>query len=533
MVADVNPSTVPAESNGPLPEVPVREMIGRYVMGDTQVSLYRSRAAVKTVDETIPDYQFYDQLRRGAAHGYTLSGLFCKRIERVFADWVIGNGFSVSLKDEELDETRRDYTNGELSDFVTGLLEPSEFEDEKEPDFDVSSESFLQSVFRDALGLGDQYVFVNNDGTLSVPSPETVRVRRDPLDYRRVLAVTVETKLAEATITDEYTRERRTITTKDNRGVTGVEVYPVLIGRIPWIHIAYGRSANETNGHSIHETLLPLLDQYDDIAYKQLDGAKLLGNPIPYIAGLEDLNAVRDANKPTTFDTYYDKDGNQVERPQFKLDQNSIMLLGKGGSAGMLAPPVGFTKDTGQALQTLFWLILDHTGIPEFIWGNQISSGRSSSEVQLDTFIRDILGWQRDTGGWILRLCRIWLAVRALTDPKIVVGKLKIEWPDIVEANREVLLKFIESAEDRGLLRKETTLRLMELVDDPAKEIELAEEEAAERAAIFFPDGSTPDFQARLNQDNGAEDETPPGSSQGSQNGQPQTNGVPKEQVSI
>ena len=80
---------------------PVSELIGRYVAGDAQMTLFRSRSWVKTVDETIPDYEFYDRLRRGKAKGYTLGGLFAKRIERVIASWVLGGGVVVELYERQ------------------------------------------------------------------------------------------------------------------------------------------------------------------------------------------------------------------------------------------------------------------------------------------------------------------------------------------------------------------------------------------------------------------------------------------------
>ena len=57
---------------------PVRELIGRYALPDAQFSVYRNRMAVVSVDATIPNYGFWDRLRRGKEHGYSLGGLFAK-----------------------------------------------------------------------------------------------------------------------------------------------------------------------------------------------------------------------------------------------------------------------------------------------------------------------------------------------------------------------------------------------------------------------------------------------------------------------
>lgn len=469
---------------------PVAEIVGRTTLGQAQASIYRNRAAVRTVDETVPDYAFWDNLRRCKLPGYKLGALFAARIERVLAAWIFGEGVNVTLNKDiaaGYPKNAVDYTNEQLKNFVGGLLDSGQDteDDNVDPDLDDQSGALLLDIFKNAAGLGDQYPVVNADGSLSVPSPDTVEIVRDELDYRRVVAVRVTTKLEKVTIVDEYRADGRTITTRrteNGRIVETVEQFPNLIGRIPVVHVAHGRSGNETNGHSIHESLLKLYDRYDDILHKQLDGAALLGNPLLAFVGMEDLAAVMDANEPSTPGTYYDLDGNLVERPQLNIDRNSILLVGKGGDAKFVAPPVGFTADTQQALKTLFLLLLDHTGIPESIWGNELSSARASSETQMAQFVKELRGWQKDNGGWVVRLCKIWLQYRALTDRNLIVDKLIATWPAAIEDDKELLLKFIEFAKNNGLLTAETALKLLDLVEDAAEEAKKGEAEARARA---------------------------------------------------
>ena len=467
----------------------VSELIGRYVVATAQTTLYKFRSYSKTVDATVPDYEFYDKLRRGKATGYTLSGLFCPAIENKFSTWVFGGGLTVTLRDEEEHgEEALDYTNTRLSEFVAGLLDAGMDDDLERADYDDESGALVMNVYEDALGLGDQYIVVNVDGTLSVPSPDTVTVERDELDYHQVLAVRIETRtLGSLTVIDRYTPTVRTVTIKKGTQVQSEETFQNLIGRIPVVHISNERSGNETNGHSIHEDLLPLLSEYDDVAYKQLDGAKLLGNPIPVFAGLEDINATIEANNPAEAETYTDRDGNTATRTQVDLDQSSIFFLGKGGSASMLAPPVGFTTDTKTALRTLFLILLARTGIPEFIWGGELTSSRATADLQMQQWVKDIEARQRDSGGWLVKLCTIWLQTKALTDPQIVVDVLAIEWPDLIAEDDAITLQRLGFALDNSLIRRVTALELLHLVDDAQLEAELAQGEADERREAMFP----------------------------------------------
>lgn len=479
----------------------VSELIGRYVIGTAQTTLYKFRSYVQTTDATVPDYEFYDKLRRGKAAGYTIGGLFARTIEQKFSSWVFGDGFTVTLRDDvEFGEDAIEHTNTRLSDFTAGLLDAGMDFDATRQDYDDESGALAMIVYERALGLGDQYIIVNGDGTLSVPSPDTVTLERDEFDYHRLLAVQIETRTQSGlAVIDRYTSSERTITVKKGAQVQSEDTFQNLIGRIPSVHISNERSGNETNGHPIHEDLLPLMSEYDDVAYKQLDGAKLLGNPIPVFEGLEDIDATIEANDPAEADTYTNKDGNTATRTQVNLDQNSIFFLGKGGSAKMLAPPVGFTADTGNALRTLFLMILSRTGIPEFIWGGELTSARATAETQLKQWVKDIQGRQKDAGGWLVKLCTIWLQVQALLDPQIVVGPLEIAWPDLVPEDEGVTLQRLAFAINNSLIRRSTALELLHLVDDAQLESELAQSEADSRREALFPDEAS--FQVGLNED--------------------------------
>jgi hypothetical protein len=486
----------------PAGQEPVSELIGRYVVGDAQMTLFRSRSYVKTVDETIPDYEFYDRLRRCKAKGYTLGGLFAKRIERVIASWVLGGGLTVTLHEGQgrtLPARRADYTNGLIAEFVQSLLDAG-MDNETATDDDDRTSSLLLSIYKAALGLGDQYVIVNADGSLSVASPDTVTVKRDPLNYRRVLSVTVQTRTDGYVITDEYRADGRTVTIKRGDQLVSAQQYQNLLGVIPVVHIAHDRSGNETYGHPIHEELLPLYDQYDDLIYKQLDGAKLLGNPLLTFAGMEDINAVINANDTATDEQYYDKDGNLQNRKQLNIDSNAVLLIGKGGSASFTSPPVGFTADTKTALKSLFLLLLDHTGIPEFVWGGEMGSARASSDTQMSQFVKDIQGWRLDAGGWIIRLCKLWLMTKALTDPKLVIASLALEWPPLVQEDKEIRLKQVETGRKESLLTDETALALLDLVDDPATEVAAARQEAQARQEQMIASNETLSFGRGLDQ---------------------------------
>src|SRR5690606_12864415 len=198
------------------PQQPVAEIIGRASYPQAQRALFRSRAAITSVDVTIPDYIFYDHLRRGKQPGYKLGALFARRIERVFSTWVLGRGVTLALAesgDPDNANDPRTYTDALLSRWIE------------------AQHATLMSIKEDVLGLGDMYIFVNPDGPSSVPSPDTVEETRHPLDYRTATQVMITTRLPEYTVEDVYTPTERVITWRKGDEIERVERFANLIGR--------------------------------------------------------------------------------------------------------------------------------------------------------------------------------------------------------------------------------------------------------------------------------------------------------------
>lgn len=434
----------------------------------------------KTVDETRADYAFWDKLRRGKLPGYRFGGLFCKPITEIIASYTLGDGIEVGLNIDEENE-RVEYTNALLQKLVD------------------REHGTLLGVEVDRLALGDQWVFVNADGSLSIPSPDTVVAEYDPIDYRTLRAVTIRTRLEESDIEDRYTAEDRTVTVTWKAAVDGHQsgekqqaVYKNLIGRIPAVHMPNDRAANETNGRPIYEGLLHLFSRYDDLLEKAVDGVELMGNPIPVFEGMENIRETVKANATSSPSEYIDRDGVTQERVEIRFDQQAALFVGKGGSFKFAAPPTGFSEDIRNVLKSLFLLMLDHTRIPEFLWGGAIASSKASAETQLPPFIQFIEMRRRqfegsagdsdlgmDSVGGLLEILDIWLLYRALVDPRVVVASTMVKrWPELTETNWEILLKWVAYLHGIGGLDTPTSVMLAGVVDDPVEAVKAATAES-------------------------------------------------------
>ena len=450
------------------PKIVVQEVIGRVsLMG----SALRRRFVARSVDQTQADYAFWDRLQRGLEPTYKLGGLFAKPVVQHIVSWSMGKAFTV--------KTGSDSTDEEVGVFVKNNLR------------------VIMDTIKTSKSLGDGYLVVNADGTLTQVPPDQVEIVTDMLDYRTLAKVMITTRLDKATITDEYRLDGRTVRIKrHDDGTEEVIEYGNVTGRLPVIHFPNERGVNELYGHSTYETMLPMLAEYDDVLNNSLAGVKAMSNPRPVLEGVEDPGAEMKA-LATGSETYLDANGD--ERTALQVDLSGNEMIATSGSFNMKAPS-SFTADSWRMLKGLFYLMLQHVNIPEWLWGGHIESSNASVDAQLPAFTR-FIDWVRlDIETPLRDLVEVWLATVALYTPGIVAtDDLDIEWPSLSDEDRELRLKEINYAHANGLITDETALMLMDLVEDAGLEVAAAKEQAQERKEAF--DASLDAEVARLQQE--------------------------------
>lgn len=491
-------------SNGSNPKiVTIDEMIGRY-KAQSQNDLWKMLGK-KTYDNTKTDYEFWDKLRRGKQPGYELGSIFAKPIVNILISSVLGDE-GIEAKTVPPIEGEKDtvtpssedivYTNKALNRWLSGIY------------------GQLIKIVDDLYSLGDQYVIVNPDGSLSVASPEMVSVEYDKLDYRKPVKYTITSMLDDLEVKDIYTKDTRELVIKNisKDSVTlenGIIIQPkaeitqrfsVLIGRIPVVHLTNDRSGNELYGRPVYEALLPLFSRYNDLLDKALVGTELMGNPIPTLEGMDDVQDTVERNSRDNPDQYTDLDGTLEDRPQMILDDESFMIVGKGGQFRFVSPTVGFTEDVRSMLKILFLLMLEYARIPETAWGGEMGQARSTSVEQMKPFHQFIelkrvelerMGGDSSSDNipqnGLLAILDVWLRMKALTDGKIRVLPTQIKWPDLSLPDEKLNLEKTKFAHESNLVKDSTTLKILNLkgVDDPEAEVNDAKEEADKRRQEF------------------------------------------------
>ena len=476
---------------------PVREIIGR-VGSPVSVSMRAWQAAgqdfsrfyatVNSVDRTRPDYRFWDYFYNGKAasgkKGYPYAHLLARRWVETLTQYVMGLPPTVTIAPTRAGEQFSDetitYTNALLARFM------------------AAARGTLIGAYKTSRRLGDAYLVVYADGSVREVSPDLVEPELDPLDHHHVVKYTITYRSDDVVMTDVFERGRRTLTL-ERGGVKSKNVwkYTWLEDMLPVVHWTCNRGGNEVYGRPVYESSLALFGKYDDLARKGVSGAEVMGNPVPVIT-TSDIDATLRAGQTQTLETYVDEDGNTQTRRRLRFDRTALMLVQSPGNFSFVAPPGGFTGDVRAMLKTIFYLIMEASQIPEYIWGGEMSSARASTDNQYAPFLQYIESLRREiegvgsdpelgvtARGGLHELLEIWLRTRAATDARVAVAPLAIAWPDLVAANPAPRLKKIAYARGAGLITPATALALLDLVDDAESEIEAAQAEPEAEAARF------------------------------------------------
>lgn len=416
---------------------------------------YRDNTITPTHDWGQTDYRFFDRARRCKIQGLELAGLFLRPLESKKAAWVMGKPPKLKVESvngrEKLNEWWRDH------------------------------HSRIQRTFQESVGLGDCYMVVNADLSVTIVPPDVVDPIVDDADFSKKLGYRITevyphpTRIGETqTIIDEYTAKERVRIVRTNGSEVKRTVYKNLIGRNPMVKISNNRGSNEEFGHPEGEALLEALHSYGDTFAYAHSGNKRQGRPTPVIekmGSVEQINAFWERFGTTRTQTL--PDGTTETYVELNLDADNVITLG-GEATFRYAQPGSFSSDTVALLGLLFYLILQHTEFPEFIWGNAISSSKASAESQMEPFAKWVEKQQGDCNDWVIEVAQIVLAYLSLYEPGVSASdQITVQWTSITGDDGKLTLDALTVLLKYGKIDDETLLSLMPLdIENPRDVLE-------------------------------------------------------------
>lgn len=424
---------------------------------------WRSSFRQPTNNWSRPDYGYYQRLYRGHVAGMELSGLLAKPIISKLAAWTLGRAPRWKLDSETSQQALSDWWNDAHPDILR--------------------------AWRGALKQGDAWAVVNSDLTITLLPPDCVDAIVDEMDYGSITGWRVTQVLQHPettrrmTVVDEYYPERRVHRVEIDGMVREETTYPNLLGRLPIVHIANQPDDGEVFGHPEAEALLGLMHKYGEIMDAAIEGNVLQGRPTPVLTfeTVDDLEKFDNENATTETQTL--SDGTIQRNKVYAVDLSELLVV--SGAEFEYKSPGSFTGDTAQLLEILFYLILEHSELPEFVFGNAIASSKASADAQMPIFEKFIEGRRGEMARWLTEIAEIALGYLALTTPGVTVVTPTIQWQPITQDDR-MTLDTLTWAYSEGLIDRKTALMLAPIdVDDIDAVLDAADEEREERMAQF------------------------------------------------
>ena len=418
---------------------PLRELIGsakRYII--------RFRSAWSTYtqqDLTQPDYAFWDKARRGKAEGLEISGLLLKPLASKIASYVMGKEPRWKCDDRNAQLRLNEWWSAHHADMLR--------------------------VFEESLNLGDFFVVVNADLSVTIMPPHLVDPIVDERNYGKIIGWKITQTFAHPTdtaktmtVVNEYTEKERIETINDT-----ARRYRNLIGICPVIHVPNRKGADETFGRAEGEAVIPLLQKYGEIFDAAIKGNIRQGRPTPVI---EEMGSAQNVDK--FMDRYARQvtttleDGTTETVSVIDFDPDNLVVLPNQAKFAWKSP-ASMSADVEALLGLLFYLYLQHTEVPEFVWGNAIASSKASADAQMPPFIK----WLEKRRGlvemWMQQIARVVLAYYSVfetrIDPETSIG---IQWQPLSEQDGNLVLNAVKYAHsEAAIIDDRTALELLPL----------------------------------------------------------------------
>lgn len=444
----------------------------RQIIGGPQRVIRRyfshvSQPTQPTMDMGAADYKFWDRARKGRAKGLELSGLLIKPICSKIASWMIGQPPTFKLDKSDAQPVN---------------------------DWWTKNHAKITQAVEDSLNLGDMYLVVNSDLSLTVVSPDVVHPIVADNDFSNIIGWEIANTISHPTgpgrrmtITDRYTATERTHTVVQDGVTIEQTTYQNLIGRVPVVLLPNARSADERFGRPEAEALVPLLQRYGDTLETAITGNKRQGRPTPVVEKMGDEQAVErfweryGQARETTL-----PDGT-VERTLYIPWNADQFLTLSGDSTFRYAQPGLFASDTQILLQLLYYLYLEHIELPEWVLGSAIASSQASANTQVEPLVKFIEKKRALAEMWIIELVAIVMAYQGVIRPNTQTAEIpQITWENLTEEDAQLTRSSVEWAYGQGLLDDETALRLLPLdIDDPQAVLKKARDEGAARQKMM------------------------------------------------
>lgn len=480
----------------------IAEMTGR-IKPNSIMSAFNLKSfwgANQTVDYARTDYKlfravYYAAIMDGKGEEYLLGAGFAKPIINSTAAFTIGNGFRVSFDgaDEGTPiETAENEVNSWIADHVSDFYNLAKY------------------AFRE----GDSFMILHDDLSLEFADPDTVTVIYDPTNggvlgydivetvdisstekvtYKRVYRKSgykvvkinaqgeeIETVINVAFTTDGIVDVRQMMidTAEDETPFTGeFDEDELITVALPVFHFANEVEPKSVYGISDIQNSLIYFAGYSKVLQEATKSNIYNSTPIPVIKGSKNANALDQKNTDGT------------TKKNLQWGRNMVIYLeGDGADASFMNVPQTMS-DTGALLEYYFYLIVQSSETPEFIFGAAMNSSKASASEQMPIMVKKAERKRSQLTRVLKQVINAYIYKRysqgdqnfyALYTAQSSFG---IDFPAIVDEDKNITLQTVQTLVEKGIISDRTALEMLTSVKDKAGELEQARKDDADRAA--------------------------------------------------
>lgn len=463
-----------------------------------------------TIDYTRNDYDLYKSVYyvssfNNKGRDMLLGAAFARPIVDVAAGFSIGRGYTVEL-DERI--ANKDVIEKELNKWCN------------------ANQSQILETYKHDLRDGDAYIYIDEFGNIEELDPGTVDVMLDPttglvIGYD-VTENTVERNAdnmeSKFTIIKQYRTDSVKYTkypqnqVKEGKGqviyyrvftldgaVEPTSEREILADEIverplPIIHFANDKEARAVYGNSELLNCLLLFRHYHAVIENATKGVINSSNPIPYIIGVKDSsNLAKQSNKGET----------DPENDKINWTPDKVLLSSNENAKFGYVQANSFMADTGKLLEYYFYLIVQASKTPEFVFGTAVQSSKASVSEQMPILVQKIDSKRGQVTKPLQDLVRAYIDRQIrLSNPVYLPLRnqeydINISFPDIVDEDKQLTLDSVKFLVEEGILSEKTALEVLmpNKVKDAEQEIADARADGETRATNI---GATPTEPTRI-----------------------------------
>jgi len=475
----------------------IAEMTGRVDPQSTFGKIFASFWANDvTADFSRSDYLLFEAVyhasimkdgKKTVGEDFILGAGFAKPIINATTAFTIGQGFNVTFDDAEKGTPIR-----AAQDDLTQWIK------EHSTDF--------YNLLKYGLRGGDGFMVLHDDGGIEFLKPDTVTVVYDPTNGG-VIGYDVEE------VVDNGNNSKTTY--KRIYRKSGYKVVKITDGGAEEVLIDRAfttdgivdvnlLSQDEENSDGLFESddlievPLPVFHFANELEPKSIYGMSDLQNTLVYFKGYSKI--LQEATKSNIYNStpipiitgdnkgLLEADGSAKN---ISWGRNMVLYLkGEKANAKFMEVPQTMA-DTGKLLEYYFYLIVQASETPEFIFGAALSSSKASAQEQMPIMVKKALRKQAQLKQVLNDVVNAYVYMKYIQGDQnffaVYSGQVDftISFPPIVDEDKQLTLDTIKTLVDNGILSDATALKLANLdqISDIDDELARAREDADRREA--------------------------------------------------